>query len=129
VVRAVILAGVVALAGASSASAGERKTIASYCSPSGDVCFGIVRRSGVLRFEITTAARYFARYTLCVRPPGMGAAAKLRCGSFPIFRGRPPTWYGSVRFRPTFPGGPPGVYRVSWRLGSGPLGPTLRFRR
>lgn len=113
---------------APASSAPAPKTIASYCSPSGDVCFGIVKRSGVIRFQVTTAARYFNRYTLCVRPPGTGAAGKLRCGSFPIFRGSASTWYGSVRFKPTFPGGWPGVYRVTWRLGSDPLGPTLRFR-
>jgi hypothetical protein len=119
---------VAAILAAPASSAPRPKTIASYCSPSGDVCFGIVKRGATTRFEITTAARYFARYTLCVRPPGAGAAGKLRCGSFPIFRGRASTWYGSVRFRPTFPAGPRGTYRVTWRLGGTPLGPTLRFR-
>jgi hypothetical protein len=120
----VILAAVAAFALASSAPAADRQTLASYCSPSGDVCYGIVKRSGVVRFEITTAARYFARYRLCVTPPG-GTAA---CGSFPVFRGRFGTWYGSVRFRPTFPVPRRGVYRVSWRLGATALGPTLRLR-
>src|SRR5439155_638750 len=47
-------------------------TLASYCSPSGDVCYGLIRRNGVVGAELTTAAHYFNRYTLCVRPPGSG---------------------------------------------------------
>jgi hypothetical protein len=126
VIRAALAAAAISLVAASPASAADRKTLASYCSPSGDVCYGIVKRSRVVRFEITTAARYFARYTLCMRAPA--SLGKLRCGSFPMFRGRASTWYSSVRFRPTFPVGPRGVYRMSWRLGATPLGPTLRFR-
>ena len=102
-------------------------TLAAYCSPSGDVCFRAVVKNGTVRLGITTAARYFARYTLCVRPPGVGAVARIRCGSFPIFRGSK-VWYGSVRLLPTFPGGQPGAYRVTWKLDGVPLGPTLQFR-
>ena len=51
-------------------SAERATTLASYCSPSGDVCYGLIRRNGVVRAELTTAAHYFNRYTLCVRPPG-----------------------------------------------------------
>ena len=123
-IRAALAAAVVLLVSASPASASTPQTLASYCSPSGDVCYGIVKRSGVVRFQITTAARYFARYRLCVTPPGGRAA----CGSFPVFRGRFGTWFGSVRFRPTFPAPRRGVYRVSWRLGSTALGPALRLR-
>ena len=98
--------------------------LASYCSPSGDVCFGSTARSGAVRLQITTAARYFSRYTLCVRPP-TGAR---RCGSFPMLRGGAGTWYSSVRLVKYW-GDRPGVYRVTWRIASGPLGPTLRVRR
>jgi hypothetical protein len=45
-----------------------------------------------------------------------------------MFRGSASTWYGMVRFRPTFPAGGRGVYRATWRLGVTPLGPALRFR-
>ena len=99
------------------------KRLASYCSPSGDVCFGAFERGTVVRLQITTAARYFARYTLCVRPP----AGVRRCGSFPLFRGSAGTGYGMVKLS-TFGAGAPGVHRATWRIGSGPLGPTLRFR-
>ena len=99
------------------------KPLASYCSPSGDVCYGAFRRGGVVRLQITTAARYFPRYTLCVQPP----AGARRCGSFPVFRGAAGSGYGTVKLS-TFGTPRPGVHRVTWRLASGPLGPTLRVR-
>lgn len=34
----------------------------------------------------------------------------------------------TVKFGGQFPHSGRGVYRVTWRLGSSPLGPTLRFR-
>jgi hypothetical protein len=104
------------------------KTLASYCSPSGDVCFGALDRGGSVRLEITTAAKYFGRYTLCVRLPGGGAARALRCGSFPVFRGRGGTWTSSIRLARQFPDVGPGVFRATWKAGRRPLGPTLRFR-
>jgi len=103
-------------------------TLASYCSPSGDVCYGLIRRNGVVRAELTTAAHYFNRYTLCVRPPGSGGAGLLRCGSFPVFRQSGSTWGSSVRLARQFPLLETGICRVTWKLASGPLGPTLRFR-
>jgi hypothetical protein len=114
---------------ASARPAAERATtLASYCSPSGDVCYGVIRRSGVLRAEITTAAHYFNRYTLCVKPPGGGGAGLLRCGSFPVFRQGGGTWGSSVRLKRQFPLVETGICRVTWKLASGPLGPTLKFR-
>jgi hypothetical protein len=113
---------------AGPASQRATTTLVSYCSPSGDVCIGVIKRSGVLRAEITTAAHYFSRYTLCVRPPRTGASGARRCGSFPVFRQGHGTWGSSVRLKRQFPLTEPGICRVTWRLASGPLGPTLRFR-
>jgi hypothetical protein len=61
--------------------------------------------------------------SLCVRPP-VGAR---RCGSFPVFRGAAGSGYSTVKLS-TFGSPAPGVHRVTWQLGSGPLGPTLRVR-
>jgi hypothetical protein len=124
---AAFLPTVTATAAARGAAAPRQKTIASYCSPSGDVCLGIVNRSGAVHLELSTAARYFDRYRLCVRPPGGGAVGPLRCGSFPVLR-RGPGWGSSVKYARQYPVVGPGTYRVSWRLGAKPLGPTLRFR-
>jgi hypothetical protein len=114
-------------AAAGSPAAAPPRTLASYCSPSGDVCFGIINRSGAVYLELTTAARYFGRYRLCVRPPGGGAAGLMRCGSFPVLR-RPSGWGSSVQYVRQYPLVGPGTYKVTWRLGTKPLGPTLHFR-
>jgi hypothetical protein len=128
VVRALLLGLLVALVAAPGASPATVRTLAGYCSPSGDVCYGIVDRGGDIRLELTTAARYFGRYILCVKPPGGGAAGLRRCGSFPVFRAGGGTWASSVRLRRQFPASQAGVYRVTWRLDTQPLGPTLRVR-
>jgi hypothetical protein len=115
--------------GAGQAAAGP-KTIASYCSPSGDVCYGIFKRSGKVSLEITTAARYFNRYTLCVRrlPPQGTPAYTQRCGSFPVFRQSGSTWGSRVNYARQFPLISAGAYRVTWKLAGSALGPALRFR-
>ena len=116
--------------GASDARAGDKR-IASYCSASGDVCYGVFARSGKVFLRITTAARYFKRYTLCVRllpANGGGAEHLLRCGSFPIFRQSASTWGSSVNYARQYPVTTRGRYRVVWKLPSGPLGPALFFR-
>ena len=106
------------------------KRIASYCSPSGDVCFGVFERHRRAYLRITTAAHYFGRYTLCVRflPPGPSADNALRCGSFPLFRGSSGTWVSSVNYARQYPVTRPGRYRVTWKSGGQALGPSLSFR-
>jgi len=104
--------------------------VASYCSPSGDVCYGVFKRNGHVSLEITAAARYFTRYTLCVRrirPPGGGAEAAERCGSFPIFRQAFGTYGSRINYAKQYPITTPGIYRVVWKAPSA-LGPALRFR-
>ena len=95
-----------------------------YCSPSGDLCYGIRKERGAIVLRIDTIARYFNRYTLCVTSP----TARRVCGRFPVFKSGP-LWTSRVRWQRQFPDDGPGRYRVSWRLGSNPLGPTLTFRR
>jgi hypothetical protein len=115
--------------GAGQTAAGP-KTIASYCSTSGDVCYGIFKRSGKVSLEITTAARYFSRYTLCVRhlPPRSTPAYADRCGSFPVFRQSGSTWGSRVKYARQYPLTLAGTYRVTWKLAGSALGPALRFR-
>ena len=96
--------------------------VKTYCSPSGDVCFGIFRRSGAIFLDLTTAARYFERYTLCVRPP-RGAVT---CRRVRVRRNSSGAFSSSVRWHTRFPAGGAGTYRVTWRLQK-PLGPTLGF--
>jgi hypothetical protein len=83
----------------------------------------VIDRGGVVYLDLTTAARYFARYRLCARPP----AGRERCPSFPVTR-RGSGFGSSVRYARQFRVAGSGTYRVTWRLGSKPLGPALRFR-
>ena len=108
--------------GAAAAPAQSPQRIASYCSPSGDLCHGIFEDQRFVRFHLTLAARYFGRYRVCVRPP-RGATL---CKSFPVRR-MGVTYGGVVRWQRQFPNRGNGVYRVTWRLGARALGPTLRF--
>jgi hypothetical protein len=127
-VRVVLIVAYVAVAaalttGAAEAPAQSQQRIASYCSPSGDVCYGIFGDERFIRLQLTLAARYFGRYRLCVRPP-RGATL---CKSFPVRRVGL-NYGGSVRWQRQFPNRGNGVYRVTWRQGTRALGSTLRFR-
>jgi hypothetical protein len=120
------------LAASSSGAAdttSKPKTIASYCSVSGDVCYGIFNRSGKVHLELTAAAQYFKRYTLCVRrlPPRSTSAYAQRCGSFPVLR-QSAIWGSRVNYARQYPLTFAGAYRVTWKLGGRSLGPALRFR-
>ena len=119
-----LVVGMLAAAAAVAPAAASAPAASAYCSESGDLCFGIAHRRGDVVFRIDTFARYFGRYRLCVRPPGGPAA----CGAFPVFRnGR--LWSSRIRWTRQYPDRGRGVYRVTWRLGRTPLGPTLTFRR
>ena len=123
-IRRVTVAAALALALAASASAAERTRIASYCSPSGDVCYGIFRNaSGTsYTFRLTLAAKYFPRYQVCVRPGGQIRT----CKSFPV-RKTGSSWGGTVVWQRNFPVRGPRGYRVTWRRHGHRLGPSLTF--
>jgi hypothetical protein len=99
--------------------------LASYCSPSGDVCYGVFKRSGHVSLEITTAARYFPRYTLCVRR--IRPAAAQRCGSFPVFKQGFGTYGSRINYAKQYPLKSRGTYRVTWKAPAA-LGPSLQFK-
>ena len=111
------------LAVAPLASSADRGQIASHCSQSGDVCYGISKgKVGVIRFQLTLAAKYFGRYRICVRP--LGTAAK--CKSFPV-RKVGANWGGTVIWQKNFPMRGPRSYRVTWSQHGQRLGPSLSF--
>jgi Family of unknown function (DUF6636) len=96
----------------------------SYCSPSGDLCFGIKGRNNdpVLRIDSFVD---FGRYMLCVTAPD----ASRVCKRFRL-RARGRDLFGSgVRWRRHYPDKGGGLYRVRWRTGGEPLGPRLSFPR
>lgn len=124
--RALLLvaaAAVLALPATTSALPPPKRPLDAYCSPSGDLCFGIYNASGIV-FRITTQARYFARYSVCVRPP-RGAT---RCRSAPL-RGQGTVWGSSITWPRGYGDHGAGVYRVTWKHAGRRLGPTLQFRR
>jgi hypothetical protein len=96
----------------------------AYCSPSGDLCYGIrgQRNNPVLRID---SFFDFRRYTLCVTAPD----GSRRCKRFRL-RERERGLFGSaVRWRRHYPNEGLGVYLVRWRTGGNPLGPRLAFER
>ena len=125
ILRVAVL-GAIAVASAAPAAlraeADASDPVASHCSPSGDVCYAIVRKSGALYLDLTTYTRYFLRYRLCVKPP-RGVAS---CRSFPM-RKRGQFDRSSVLWHRNYPGRGPGRYVVTWRLQQ-PLGSSLSFR-
>jgi hypothetical protein len=125
----VLLAGGL-LAGSAARAASSDTTLSAFCSPSGDVCYGVFARAGKVYLRITTAARYFGRYTLCVQllPAGSDTAHRRRCGSFPVFREVASTYASSVNYAKQYPVKVRGRYRVSWKSGGTALGPSLFFR-
>jgi hypothetical protein len=145
------LLAVVLASGTTAATARATSTIASYCSPSGDICYGVFERGTRITLQITTAAHYFNRYTLCVTllPQGHLPEHARRCGAFPVFRQAGSTWGSSIDLArqyvgPRRHGLTPvrGRYQVTWRqvcrqcapkarrhsARGTPLGPSLYFR-
>ena len=95
----------------------------SYCSPSGDVCFGINRSGGAYGLKLTLAARYFSRYRVCVRPLRKAKT----CRSFRVKKtGVGAQWGSNVWWSRNFPN-EPGTYRVTWLRDTSRLGPPLYF--
>jgi hypothetical protein len=111
----------ISLALVGGASAAEQVRLPSYCSTSGDVCYGIFKAGTAHNLRLTLAAKYFSRYRICVRPLGRAAT----CKSFPVKK-TGLQWGGAVRWQRNFPH-TPGRYRVTWRLGANRLGPPLNF--
>ena len=103
------------------ASAAEEVRLPSYCSPSGDVCYGIHKAGAAHNFKLTLAAKYFSRYRICVKPLGRAAT----CKSFPVKK-TGAQWGGTVRWQRNFVHAPD-RYRVTWRQGTSRLGPPLNF--
>jgi hypothetical protein len=104
-----------------NASAAERARLPNYCSPSGDVCYGIFKASGQYSFRLTLAAKYFSRYRLCVRRLGQAR----QCKRLPVKK-TGAQWGGRVNWFRNFSHAP-GSYRVTWWHGTNRLGPPLNL--
>ena len=123
--RLAFLAAISALALASlgSAQARDDLRIKSYCSTTGDVCYGVFQDgAGTYRFKLTLAAKYFPRYRICVTPLGQTKT----CKSFPVKK-TGAQFGGTVIWQRNFPVRGPRRYKVSWLRGTHRLGPVLAF--
>jgi hypothetical protein len=110
------LAGLCALAPSAAAQT-------SYCSPSGDLCTGIVRPGDEAVLRIATFA-HRGRYRLCVTAP----EGSQTCRRFRLRRISGDLYGSRVRWRRHFPDEGRGIYRVRWQQSGANLGPRLRFR-
>ena len=120
--RSLLLALIVCLVAAAPGAAADQTRVKSYCSETGDVCYGIFKTGGQYRFQLMLAAKYFARYRVCVRPLGEQGT----CKSFPVKK-TGAQWGGNVIWQRNFPVRGPRGYRVTWRQGTHRLGPPLTF--
>jgi len=120
--RSLLLALISALVAIAPGAAADQIRVKSYCSGTGDVCYGIFRTGSVYSFRLTLAAKYFGRYRICVRPLGEQAT----CKSFPVKK-TGAAWGGTVVWQRNYPVRGPRGYRVTWRQGTTRLGPSLTF--
>jgi hypothetical protein len=95
----------------------------SYCSKSGDVCYGVVPNTIPAKLQITTAARYFAKYRLCIA----SANGQRECHRFKMRKGSAGTYYSTVSVPAHFQFLGRGKYRATWYAGGSKLGPAVSF--
>ncbi len=96
----------------------------AYCSPTGDLCYDTLAGPPVL-LRITTQAKYFARYRLCVTTPGGDRS----CKRFRMRRTGSGLYASNVRWARHFPNRGRGRYKVRWFGLGNPLGPPVTFTR
>jgi hypothetical protein len=111
-----IVLGALALPGPAAAKS-------SYCSASGDVCYGLSSGSDP-KISLGLAARYFDVARICVSPP----SGRRSCGNFAVKK------YGSIygvriRWSSKFPNKGAGTYKVKFYNGADSLGPAVSFKR
>ena len=99
----------------------------SYCSPSGDFCYGL-RGDRDPKIVLNMAARYFPKARICVTPPD---GAERTCKTYKV-RDLGNVFGVRVRWSAKFPNHGPGRYKVKfYSAGSSSdgLGPSVAFRR
>jgi hypothetical protein len=101
--------------------ASDASAASSYCSPSGDYCMAVKKRTKGVIIRLDTFA-FRGKIRVCVTPP-TGSAA---CQSFRL-RPKPEGLYGfKARYIPTAGSG---SYRVRFFKSGNRIGKTLTFRR
>lgn len=97
----------------------------TYCSPSGDVCYGVVGSPPPVRLGITLAAHYFTSFRLCVTGPD----GQRDCHGFRVRAAAHGQYALTVRWSAHFPNRGHGAYSARWLTGGQALGPPIAFVR
>ena len=92
-----------------------------YCSSSGDVCYRVIKGSPY-KLQITTAAKYFSRYRLCIR-----SNSGRECHRFRMRRAAGGTYASTIVLENHFSYLGRGLYKATWYAGGNRLGPSLTF--
>ncbi len=108
-----------------AASAPPAAAASSYCSTTGDLCYGVLADRPPVKLRITLAAKYFSRYRLCVTGPD----GERDCRRFAVRRGEQGIYQSTVRWSRHFPNRGSGRYRVRYLAGGDALGPAVTFTR
>ena len=95
----------------------------TFCSPSGDVCYGAFGKGANVKLRISLFAHYFTTYRLCVTAPDR----KTDCRHFRVLPAGHGTYASTVSWANHFPFRGAGLYHARWGWGSG-LGRRIDFR-
>lgn len=93
----------------------------SWCSESGDQCWGTFKRDGKRYVSVTYAARYKTSEKLCVKAP----TGDRDCVTRKLKRGKFDTWALTLRWSTNFPNRGKGTYELE---SPGPEPITFRVR-
>jgi hypothetical protein len=93
----------------------------TYCSKSGDVCYQA--KGSPIKLRITTAAKYFSRYRLCITDPH----GVRECHRFSMKKAAGGSYSSSVSWPKHFEYGGKGTYRARWYAHGDSLGPAVTF--
>ena len=110
-----LLVTIVAALGSIAAFAGSADARRSYCSPSGDLCYGAFGTGTSVQLRITLAAHYFTRYRLCVKAPD----GQNVCRRPSVHRAAHGLFESTVTWRRHFPYRGRGIYRATWHWTGG----------
>ena len=105
-------------------AAAPAAAVTRHCSASGDVCYGAFGAGHATKLKLTLAAKYFNRYTLCVRAP----SGTRNCRQFGVFSIGNGLFGSTVTWAAHFPAHGPGLYRATYRYGGASVAPSLTFR-
>jgi hypothetical protein len=97
----------------------------SYCSASGDTCYGVTASGGTVKLQLSLMAKYFSSYRLCVTPP----KGKRTCITEKVKKAKRGSWASTVSWNAKFPDAGKGTYKAKWYSGGQGLGPSVSFKR